>query len=67
MLPLAAKHLARGDLEKATAMAVMVNAPSDVAVGAALSAVLDRIEGHEAASAAVRRYLEIVKAVACLQ
>lgn len=61
MLPLAAKHLARGDLEKATAMAAMLQAPSDMPVGAALSAVLDRIEGHEAATATVRRYLEIVR------
>ncbi len=45
-------------------MAAMVDAPSDVTVGAALSVVLDRIEGHEAASAVVRGYLEIVKALA---
>jgi hypothetical protein len=63
MLPLAAKHLARGDLEKATAMAAMLKAPLDVPVGAALSAVLDRIEGHETATATVRRYLEIVRAL----
>ena len=61
MLPLAAKQLARGDLEKATAMAAMVDAPSDMPVGAALSAVLDRIGGHETATATVRRYLEIVR------
>ncbi|WP_410792059.1 nucleotidyltransferase domain-containing protein [Kribbella sp. C-35] len=64
MLPLAAKHIARGDLEKAAAMASMLNAPSDVGVGAGLSVVLSRVEGHETASAAVRRYLEVVKAIA---
>jgi hypothetical protein len=64
MLPLAAKHIARGDFEKAAEMASMLNAPSDIAVGARLSAVLSRVEGHETASAAVRRYLEIVRAIA---
>lgn len=64
MLPLAAKHIARGDLAKAAAMASMLNAPSDVGVGAGLSVVLSRVEGHETASAAVRRYLEVVRAVA---
>ena len=64
MLPLAAKYIARGDLEKAAAMASMLNAPSDVGVGAGLSVVLSRVEGHQAASAAVRRYLEVVRAVA---
>jgi hypothetical protein len=64
MLPLAAKHIARGDLEKAAAMAAMLNAPSDVGVGAGLSVVLSRVEGHETATAAVRRYLEVVRALA---
>jgi len=64
MLPLAAKYIARGDLEKAAAMASMLNAPSDVGVGAGLSVVLSRVEGHQAATAAVRRYLEVVRAVA---
>jgi hypothetical protein len=64
MLPLAAKHIARGDLEKAAAMASMLNAPSDVGVGAGLSVVLSRVEGHEKASAVVRRYLEVVRAIA---
>ncbi|MFG1625758.1 hypothetical protein [Kribbella sp. NPDC049227] len=64
MLPLAAKHIARGDFEKAAAMASMLNAPSDVGVGAGLSVVLSRVEGHEAPSAAVRRYLEVVRAIA---
>jgi hypothetical protein len=64
MLPLAAKYLARGDLEKAAAMASMLNAPSDVGVAAGLSAVLSRVEGHEAAAAGVRRYLDVVGAIA---
>ncbi|WP_132210679.1 hypothetical protein [Kribbella steppae] len=64
MLPLAAKHVARGDLAKAAAMASMLNAPSDVGVGAGLSVVLSRVEGHQAASDAVRRYLDVVRAVA---
>ena len=64
MLPLAAKHIARGDVEKAAAMASMLDAPSDVGVGAGLSVVLSRVEGHEAAAAAVRRYLEVVEALA---
>jgi hypothetical protein len=64
MLPLAAKHIARGDLEKAAAMASMLNAPADVGVGAGLSVVLSRVEGHGAAAAAVRRYLEVVRAIA---
>lgn len=64
MLPLAAKHLARRDLAKAAAMASMLNAPTDLAVGAGLSAVLARIEGHEPASAAVCRYLDVVRAIA---
>jgi hypothetical protein len=63
MLPLAAKYVARGDLERAAAMASMLNAPTDVGVGAALSVVLSRVEGHEIASAAVRRYLEVVRAI----
>jgi len=63
MLPLAAKYLARGDLDKAAAMASLLNAPSDVGVGAQLSAVLSRIEGHATASAAVHRYLDVVRAV----
>lgn len=63
MLPLAAKHIARGDLDKAAAMASMLNAPSDVGVGAGLSVVLSRVEGHETASAVVRRYLEVVRAI----
>ncbi|MEU4194371.1 nucleotidyltransferase domain-containing protein [Kribbella sp. NPDC026611] len=64
MLPLAAKHIARGDLDKAAEMAAMLNAPSDVEVGAGLSVVLSRVEGHKTASAAVRRYLEVVRAIA---
>ncbi len=64
MLPLAAKHIARGDMEKAVAMASMLGAPSDVGVGAGLSVVLSRVEGHETAAAAVRRYLEVVTAIA---
>jgi hypothetical protein len=64
MLPLAAKHIAQGDLEKAAAMASMLSAPSDVGVGAGLSVVLSRVEGHETASAVVRRYLEVVRAIA---
>jgi len=64
MLPLAAKHIARGDLEKAAAMASMLDAPSDSGVGAGLSVVLSRVVGHETASAAVCRYLEVVRAIA---
>jgi hypothetical protein len=64
MLPLAAKHLARGNLEKAAAMASMLNAPTDVGVGAGLSVVLSRIEGHAPATAAVGRYLEVARAIA---
>jgi hypothetical protein len=64
MLPLAAKHIARGDLEKAAAMASMLKAPTDVGIGAGLSVVLSPVEGHETASAAVRRYLEVVGAIA---
>jgi hypothetical protein len=60
MLPLAAKYIVRGDLEKAAAMASMLDAPSDVGVGAGLHDVLSRVEGHDAASAAVRRLLEVV-------
>lgn len=64
MLPLAAKYIVRGDLEKAAAMASMLDAPSDVGVGAGLAVVLSRVEGHHAASAAVRRYLEVVECIA---
>lgn len=64
MMPLAAKYIARGEVEKAAAMAAMLDAPNDVGVGAGLSVVLSRVEGHEAASAAVGRYLEVVKAIA---
>jgi hypothetical protein len=64
MLPLAAKHLARGDLEKAGAMASMLNAPSEIGVGAGLSVVLSRVEGHEKSTAAVLRYLEVMRAIA---
>jgi hypothetical protein len=64
MLPLAAKHIARGNLGKAAAMAAMLNAPSDVGLGAGLSVVLSRVEGHETASVVVRRYLDVVKGVA---
>ncbi|MGW5188587.1 hypothetical protein ACWEOO_04995 [Kribbella sp. NPDC004138] len=63
MLPLAAKHLARGDLDKAAAMASMLNAPFDVGVGTGLAVVLSRVEGHATASAAVHRYLDVVKAI----
>ncbi|MET9273281.1 nucleotidyltransferase domain-containing protein [Kribbella sp. NPDC003557] len=63
MLPLAAKHIARGDLDKAAAMASMLNAPSDVGVGAQLSAVLSRIEGHPTATTAVRRHLDVARAL----
>lgn len=61
MLPLAAKYLARGELEKAAAMASMLDAPSDLETGAGLFAVLSRITGHEEAVAAVRRYLDVVR------
>jgi hypothetical protein len=64
MLPLAAKHLARGDTEKAEAMASMLNAGTNRGPGAGLSAVLAQVEGHAPARAAVRRYLEVVKAIA---
>ncbi|TCC07465.1 hypothetical protein [Kribbella soli] len=64
MLPLAAKHIARGDFEKAAAMASMLDAPTDVGLGASLSVVLSQIEGNETAAAAVRRYLEVVEAIA---
>jgi hypothetical protein len=64
MLPLAAKHLARGNVEKAAAMAAMPNAPTDVELGARLSVVLSRIEGHAQAVAAVRRYLKVARAIA---
>lgn len=64
MLPLAAKHIARGDLEKAAAMASVLNAPSDVGVGLGLSVVLSRVEGHRTAAAAVHRYLEVVRVIA---
>jgi hypothetical protein len=64
MLPLAAKYIVRGEVEKAAAMASMLDAPSDVGVGAGLSVVLSRVEGHETASAAVGRYLEVVRALA---
>lgn len=64
MLPLAAKHIARGDMEKAAAMASMLGAPSDVGVGPGLSVVLSRVEGHKTAAAAVHRYLEVVRATA---
>jgi hypothetical protein len=43
MLPLAAKYIVRGDLAKAAAMASMLDAPSDVGVGAGLSVVLSRV------------------------
>jgi hypothetical protein len=42
-----------------TVSAAMLDAPSDVGVGAGLSVVLSRVEGHEAASAVVRRYLAV--------
>jgi hypothetical protein len=64
MLPLAAKYIVRGDLAKAAAMASMLDAPFDVGVGAGLSVVLSRVEGDHAASAAVRRYLEVVESIA---
>lgn len=64
MLPLAAKYIARGDSEKAAAMASLLNAPNNVGVGAGLSAVLSRVEGHDQAAAAVGRYLEVVRAIA---
>ncbi|MEV6271744.1 nucleotidyltransferase domain-containing protein [Kribbella sp. NPDC051936] len=63
MLPLAAKHIARGDLDKAAAMASMLNAPSAAGVGAQLSVVLSRVEGNATASAAVHRYLDVVRAI----
>jgi hypothetical protein len=64
MLPLAAKYIARGNFEKAAEMASMLHAPSDIHVGAALSVVLSRVEGHETASAVVGRYLDVVRAIA---
>jgi hypothetical protein len=63
MLPLAAKYLARGELEKAAAMASMLDMPADVGIGAGLYAVLSRIAGHGEAVAAVRRYLDVVSAL----
>jgi hypothetical protein len=59
MLPLAAKFIARGDFDKATAMAEMLGTTADVL---GLFAVLSRIDGHETARARVAQYLEVVRA-----
>jgi hypothetical protein len=65
MLPLAAKHVARGNIQKAAEMASMLDAPSDIPIDARLSAVLSRVKAHETAAAAVvGRYLEVVGAIA---
>ncbi|MEV0284714.1 MULTISPECIES: hypothetical protein [unclassified Kribbella] len=55
-----AKFVARGEVEKATAMATMLSTTPDVA---GLSAVLSRVEGHEVARALVGRFLEVVGAL----
>jgi hypothetical protein len=64
MLPLTAKHIARGHTEKAAEMASMLKTPTDRGIAAGLLAVLSRVEGHDAASAVVRRYLDVVQALA---
>jgi hypothetical protein len=64
MLPLAAKYIARGNSEKAASMASILDAPTNVGPTAALSDVLSGIKGHEPASALVRRYLEVARAIA---
>jgi len=57
MVPLAAKHLARGNLDTARAIAGMLGVRTDTDLGSALSDVLTEV--HPAASL-VRRHLEVV-------
>jgi hypothetical protein len=59
MLPLAAKFIARGDQDNATAMATMLGTTPTVA---GLTAVLEQVKGHETARACVARYLDVVSA-----
>ncbi|TDD59488.1 nucleotidyltransferase domain-containing protein [Kribbella antibiotica] len=58
MLPLAAKHLARGNLDTADAIAGMLGG-----TGTTLSAVLDGVAGDHPAAELVRRHLELVSAL----
>lgn len=60
MIPLAAKFVARGEVDKATAMAAMLGTTPDVA---GLSAVLSQLEGHAVARGLVGRFLEVVGAL----
>ncbi|ADB29769.1 hypothetical protein Kfla_0648 [Kribbella flavida DSM 17836] len=57
MLPLAAKFVARGDVDKATPMAAMLEITPDAA---GLYAVLARVRGHNTARARVAKYLDVV-------
>ncbi|TWD81223.1 hypothetical protein FB561_2329 [Kribbella amoyensis] len=59
MLPLAAKFIARGDADKATAMATMLGTTPTVE---GLRTALPRIGTHETARACVTRYLDLVRA-----
>ncbi|WP_405058752.1 hypothetical protein OG474_39310 [Kribbella sp. NBC_01505] len=63
MLPLAAKHLARGNLETAGSIATMLGAPIENGIGAALADVLAKLGAGHPAAALVERHLEVVSAL----
>jgi len=62
MLPLAAKHLARGNHDTAISIATMLGAQIEHDLGAALSDVLSDLEESHRAAALVRRHLSLVNA-----
>jgi hypothetical protein len=61
MLPLAAKHVARGNHETAAAIATMLGAQAGTNVAAALAAVLSDLNSNHPAAALVRRHLDVVR------
>ncbi|MFC9688640.1 hypothetical protein ACFTSF_08875 [Kribbella sp. NPDC056951] len=63
MLPLAAKHLARGNLAAATGMITMLGGAADNDLGDALYDVLSEAGGSHPAAALVHRQLTIVSAL----
>jgi hypothetical protein len=61
MLPLAGKHVARGNHETAAAIATMLGAQAGTNVAAALTAVLSGLNSNHPAAALVRRHLDVVR------
>ncbi|MFF1819510.1 nucleotidyltransferase domain-containing protein [Kribbella sp. NPDC058245] len=61
MLPLAGKHVARGNHETAAAIAAMLGAQAGTDIAAALIDVLSDLDSNHPAAALVRRHLDVVR------